>query len=188
MKHLHSFEVFNESINRNDIEIKFGLDDDQFKSICHLCANELSSELEEVSAEDIYDDLYENSDPKYSSAAYDRNSGELIGGLCCKIQTIKESIGNYPEAGVEYYYNIDGYDNKNGIEGVALSVKSEYRNSFAVFKLLHTLEGLDFDYIIIQQFESLKSNINYLNKGCKKLCKLTTPEFEESILFYIKNI
>ena len=188
MKHLISnFGIFNESVSRENIEIKMGLSDDEFTEACKLCSEELSAELEDVSAEDIFEDLHGNAEPKHSVIAIDRTTKELLGALCCKVQNIDQSLAEYPDGEVEYIGNIDDYNGKSGIEGCALSVKEEHRNGFVVFNILNTLKGLEYDYVIIQQFESLKSNINYLNKGCKKFCKLKTPEFEEAIDFYIKE-
>ena len=180
------FKTFDEFINEGvSINIIVGLNDDRFKESCHICATELSEELKSVPYDFIYNDLLENSDPKISIIAVD-DTNTILGAICCRINSIQNIIDENHGAKVESFNNDDSIIATETLEGFALAVRKEYRNTQVVSKLLRKMDSLDYPFIIIQQFEGLKSNINYATKGCKKVYKISPPEWNASIIMYVK--
>jgi len=184
MKITRYLDFISERINRDDIKIKTGLTDEEFKKGCELCATILSEELE-IPSEDIFNDIYEKSSKEISSIAIDINTNDIIGSVICKETTLKDIINSYENPEVDYLSDDRVSEDEVSIEGAALSVKEEYRNSFVVFKLLNNILTLGYKYIYIQQFESLQSNINYIRKGCKELINIKTTEYDEPIKVYV---
>jgi hypothetical protein len=190
MKNLNNLKSFEAFVGRNDIETKISLNDEEFKDAIELLSNELSIELGgEVETSDIFDELFENGDPKLSIATYLKDTGDMIGAVVCAERGITESIATYDNPTIEWYINHDDIKNLKGLEGLALSILEEYRGGFAVVSLLYSIKNLgNYDYIIIQQYESLKTNINYVTKGCEKLCRLEADDQPEAIIYYLKRL
>jgi hypothetical protein len=181
MKYLKLYEAF----NRSNLTTKVGLDSHQFDEACHLCTEQLYEELnKEVPFEDIFEDLSSNGEAELSVASY--IGTEMIGSVIISSRTLETSLEDYPDAKIEWSISKDIIEGKKGIEGVALSIKEEFRGGYPVYALLSSLKKLgDYDYIVIQQYESLKSNINYVTKGAKKLCKVIDENHPEPIDYYL---
>ena len=187
MKHIRLYESF---VGRMDIETKITLNDQEFKDAVMLLATELSTELNgEVEPEVIIDDLSESGDPNLSIATYLKKTGEMIGALVCTERGIDSSLETYDNPKVEWYIDYSDIEGLKGIEGLALSIKEEYRGGFGVVSLLYSIKSLgDYDYIILQQYESLKANINYNTKGCEKLCRVEADGEPEAIIYYLRKL
>jgi tetratricopeptide (TPR) repeat protein len=70
----------------------------------------------------------------------------------------------------DLYMQMNQFDSSNiiykkGLEAVAVSVKDDYRGKGIAYNLLKKLDEMPYDYIILQQYLSLKSNIDYTKKG-----------------------
>jgi len=178
------YEDFILEINRQNIQVITGLTDEQYLEACQLCAGILSEELG-IPTEDIFNDIYNSSDKNLSSIAIDSTNNNLLGAMICKESSLNDIINSYEEPTVTPLSDVKVDENEKAIEGTALSVKEEYRNTFVVFKLLTKIVELGYKYVYIQQFESLQSNINYLRKGCKELIRIESPEFEEGVKVYV---
>lgn len=182
MKYIKTLETY---LGRNDIYAKTSLTDEEFDEACHLCAEELAAEFDgKIKPEHIYNDIV-SSDKTLSTALFLKENNKMIGAIICSATTLDETISYYKNRKIRWFADPKDFTG-NGLEGIAMSIRQEYRGGFAILKLKEALNNLSgFDYLVIQQYETLKSNINYLSKGSVKICQIVS---KDSIIIYASKL
>lgn len=157
MRRIKNYEMFLESINREDI------------IICDISSNEDKLKATDIVAKQFSEQLEYNESVEYINDVTDwaiskvaKNLlGDIIGVLLLGDTYIHNIMDEYEF--IKYKdFDISG----KGVEGVALVVSEEYRNknSLIVYKLIKSIDSVDMDFITIQQYENMPNTMNYGNK------------------------
>lgn len=169
MKYILTLEAF----NRENISIVKVLNPQQFKEAVHLCVSATANETYpyQMIHYALTQDPNKKCNPKLSTAAFDKNTNEMIGAILGTENSIQKTCSLYMKyyPGCKLVTDIDEYKNLRGLEAVILGVKEEYRKSMVAYKMICEFIKTDYDYIIIEQSPMYRNNINYLNKAKKVL-------------------
>lgn len=158
---MKSYQIFLESINRSEITIEHILNEKDKEAAIQIPTADFARFGTPAS---IYSYIKHSVDFDISLIA--KYNDEVIGSLLFT-QTNLTNHPIYISGGIENINEnvIEQIKDKRGLEGFALSVKPEYRNSFAVYKLLYEMtQMIGYDYVWLLQYESLQQNIKYDNK------------------------
>ena len=186
MKFIKLFEDFNSNKN---FSIKTNLNEEEYSLASDLCAKELHKNLQHVPYKYIFHDIKDKGNPNLSLMAID-DDDNILGAAICYESKIKNDIILFkkrdPSFKVEYFENIDEFDNLTGIEIHAISVKQEFRSNKIGSKLLESI-NTNYDYVFLKQDSSLKKNIDYTNKGYKLICSLFLNNSKSQCDIYAKK-
>lgn len=174
MKLLKTYNLFLE-INRNEIVIDNISNDD-----IELCKNIVGKQFEtHMSYDETIQYLDDTVDWSISKVAKNLEN-DIMGCLLLGHSIIEKLMKE------ESWIQILNVDiSGKGLEGVALVVLEEYRNSFVIQKLLYSLKDMDYDFITIQQYNTLENSMNYLTKT-EKIGEF--KEDEHNISVYYKKL
>jgi hypothetical protein len=165
MRYIRLFEDFQ---SNKFFNVKSNLDNKEYLDAVTLCTEELHKSLPQVPYNYIFKDIRDKGNPKVSLLALD-DTNYPLGAAICYESEISKDIEKFkqhdPSFRIEYYQDINKFDNLKGIELEAISVKSEFRNNKIASKLLDAMNNTSYDYIFLKQDRSLKENIDYTKKG-----------------------
>jgi hypothetical protein len=149
-----------EYLNRNDITIQKGIFDESEKVEATKIATEFFQKF--GGYDNIYSYIYNNVDFDISILA--KYEDEIIGCLLLSVENFNAPI-RVTDKNKEI---LDFIEDKKGVEGFALAVKTEYQKTFAVYKMLYELTQMkQFDYVWLMQYDELRNSIKYDNKTVK---------------------
>ncbi len=155
---IKSFELFLESLNRNEIIVETISNEADKNITIDIVANQFSDFLEYDESVEYINDVTDWNISKIAKDSHGNVLAVLLLGDTFIHRIMEENdftqLKNLDLTGV-------------GLEGVALVVLEEYRNknSFIVYKLFKSIDDLNFDYITIQQYENMPNTMNYENKS-----------------------
>lgn len=186
MRFIKLFEDFQ---SNKIFTIKNNLDNTEYLEAVELCSDELHKSLPNISYSYIFKDIKDKGNPNLSLIAID-DDNNILGAAICYESKIKKDIDFFkqrdPSFKVEYFENIDEFDNLKGIEINAISVKQEFRSNKIGSKLLDSI-NTNYDYVFLKQDSSLKKNIDYTNKGYKLICSLFLNNSKSQCDIYAKK-
>lgn len=164
MRYIKLFEDFQ---SNKFFNVKSNLDNKEYLNAVTLCTEELHKSLPQVPYNYIFKDIRDKGNPKLSLIALD-DTNYPLGAAICYESKISKDIDKFkqhdPSFRIEYYQDINQFDNLKGIELEAISVKPEFRNNKIASKLLDAINS-SYNYIFLKQDRNLKENIDYTKKG-----------------------